>query len=175
MTVVRWLIGLLATLAVVGSIPAVSAETLRASCQGDDLGAAHALVDSGENYRALMIARSLDVFVRDDMAAVDLRKLLKWLKARAELSACKSGLGQAHDGGVIGLARAFQVAGAAQVAISLWSVDDQATEALMGVFVEGLTAGRLAPAEALRAAMLARRKVQPMPFHWASFTLFGVE
>ena len=89
----------------------------------------------------------------------------------AVLSACQTGLGREHDAGVIGLARAFQIAGMSRVVVSLWSVDDEATARLMVDFV-----GRLAehaPAEALRLAMLELRAVDPDPAHWASFALFG--
>ncbi len=88
------------------------------------------------------------------------------------LSACQSGLGMSHDGGLAGLARAFQLAGVGQVAMSLWSVDDRSTEALMGDFLGGLQQD-LRPEEALRRAMLERRKADRAPFHWASFAIFG--
>jgi CHAT domain-containing protein len=87
------------------------------------------------------------------------------------LSACQSGLGFNHDGGVIGLARAFQKAGAPRVVMSLWSVSDEATLFLMDRFQ--LAAMTNVPAEALRLAMLDARKKYPDPALWAAFTLFG--
>jgi hypothetical protein len=87
------------------------------------------------------------------------------------LSACQTGLGFNHDGGVIGLARAFQKAGAPRVVMSLWSVSDEATLYLMDHFQ--LAAMDNVPAEALRLAMLETRKKFPDPALWASFTLFG--
>jgi len=89
----------------------------------------------------------------------------------AVLSACQTGLGQAHDGGVIGLARAFRIAGVPRVVMSLWSVEDEATAQLMERFVAEL--GETFPAEALRRAMLAQREQDPDPARWASFVLFG--
>jgi CHAT domain-containing protein len=87
------------------------------------------------------------------------------------LSACQSGLGFNHDGGVIGLARSFQKAGVPRVVMSLWSVSDEATLYLMDRFQ--LAAMVHVPAEALRLAMLDTRKKYPDPALWAAFTLFG--
>ena len=70
------------------------------------------------------------------------------------LSACQTGLGGNHDGGIIGLGRAFIIAGAANVAMSLWSVDDAGTEVLMRHFTEALAKAQYRPDEALRKAML---------------------
>jgi len=95
-------------------------------------------------------------------------------RLRAEmtvLSACQTGLGQAHDAGIIGLSRAFQIAGVPRVVMSLWSVDDQATSRLMQEFVNHLATQ--IPSEALRQAMLAVRQEYSEPSKWASFVMFG--
>ena len=89
----------------------------------------------------------------------------------AVLSACQSGIGMNHDGGVIGLARSFQKAGVPRVVMSLWSVDDEATRFLMDRFYRH--AVETVPAEALRLAMLDARAAYPDPALWAAFTLFG--
>jgi CHAT domain len=94
------------------------------------------------------------------------------LRARlAVLSACQTGLGKTHDAGIIGLARAFQIAGVPRVVMSLWSVNDAATSELMQAFVLNLHS--FVPAEALQRAMLQVRSKRPHPSHWASFVLFG--
>ena len=89
----------------------------------------------------------------------------------AVLSACQTGLGQTHDAGVIGLSRAFQIAGVPRVVMSLWSVDDQATSKLMQAFVKYLETQM--PSEALRQAMLEVRQEYSEPSKWASFVMFG--
>lgn len=93
------------------------------------------------------------------------------------LSACQTGLGQRHDAGVIGLSRAFHLAGAENVVMSLWSVDDVATQTLMQLFMDGLrTPHPFFPSEPLRQAMLKYRRQHPDqgPLFWASFSTLGI-
>lgn len=90
----------------------------------------------------------------------------------AVLSACQTGLGMAHDGGIIGVARSFLNAGSSQVVMSLWNVDDAATERLMLALMAALR--EHSPPEALRQAMLQERgRRGARPALWASFTILG--
>jgi CHAT domain-containing protein len=71
------------------------------------------------------------------------------------LSACQTGIGTTARGeGLLGLQRAFQVAGAKSVLASLWQVDDQQAARLMAAFYENLWLKNLSRAEALRQAQL---------------------
>jgi CHAT domain-containing protein/tetratricopeptide (TPR) repeat protein len=73
----------------------------------------------------------------------------------AVLSACETGLGEVAGGeGVLGLVRAFHVAGTRDVVASLWRVGDDSTAALMGRFYHRLWSDKQAPLEALRQAQL---------------------
>jgi CHAT domain-containing protein len=89
------------------------------------------------------------------------------------LSACVSGLGHILPEGVIGLARAFLVAGASSIIASLWPVRTWSTAALMHDLHTQLSAG-VAAAPALRNAMLACRDRYEDPIDWAPFALIGL-
>lgn len=92
------------------------------------------------------------------------------------LSACQTGLGQTHEGGVIGLARAFQLAGANNVLSSLWNIDDKETVVIMTDFFRNIQqGGELMPHEALRQAILKyKNEVNTDPYYWSAFMIFGV-
>ena len=57
------------------------------------------------------------------------------------LSACQTGIGNVDIEGMHGLQRAFKRAGARSLMVSLWSVDDTATKALMERFYTRLSEG----------------------------------
>jgi len=89
------------------------------------------------------------------------------------LSACDTGLGMVHAGeGVFGLRRAFVVAGAKTLVMSLWKVPDQQTQELMVDFYRRLLADT-PRAQALREAQLELRKRHPHPFYWGAFICQG--
>jgi CHAT domain-containing protein len=91
------------------------------------------------------------------------------------LSACETALGERSEGDdVIGLSRAFLVAGASAVVTSLWRIDDSAAAELMVAFHRHLRAGEPAAA-ALRAAQLEilARPEWKAPFFWSAFTVTG--
>ena len=73
----------------------------------------------------------------------------------AILSACETGLGEVAGGeGLIGIQRAFQVAGVRTTVASLWKVDDQATRKLMELFYTNLLEKKMSRLDALREAQL---------------------
>jgi CHAT domain-containing protein len=100
----------------------------------------------------------------------------------AVLSGCDTGMGDVEDGdGVFGLRRAFQVAGARVVIMSLWPVDDESAHLLMrGIYRARFASGQ-PTAEAVRSASLevlrARRARDESdhPFYWAAFVAAGLD
>jgi CHAT domain-containing protein len=89
------------------------------------------------------------------------------------LSACETGRGETLAGeGVFGLRRAFVLAGAKTLIISLWKVPDRQTKELMVDFYNRLLGGE-SRSEALRNAQLGIRKKYPNPYFWGAFICQG--
>lgn len=89
------------------------------------------------------------------------------------LSACETGLGSVKVGeGVFGLRRAFVVAGARSLVMSLWKVPDQATAELMQDFYGRMADGE-PPAMAFRASRLSLMDRYPNPLYWGAFIYQG--
>jgi CHAT domain-containing protein len=96
-----------------------------------------------------------------------------WGTQLVVLSACDTGRGDVLLGqGVYGLRRAFLIAGAETVVMSLWKVDDETTRTLMEAYYSNLLAGQ-GRASALREAMREVRRSQPHPYYWAPFIAMG--
>src|SRR5262249_40176996 len=89
------------------------------------------------------------------------------------LSACDTGLGEVRRGeGVFGFRRAFMLAGAQTLVMSLWKVPDQQTQELMEAFYQRLLAGA-DRVTALWEAQLTVRARHPEPLYWGAFILQG--
>ncbi len=109
------------------------------------------------------------------LTALEASDLNLWGTKLVTLSACDTGVGVIHNGeGVYGLRRAFLLAGAESVVMSLWPVSDYATREMMTSYYKGLKKG-MGRAEALRQTKLAllKRKDRQHPFYWASFIESG--
>lgn len=93
------------------------------------------------------------------------------------LSACRTGVGRSYRGeGLLGLPRAFLLAGGERVVASLWNVDDAATAAFMRAFY-GQRAKGLSVAAALCAAQAAVKAEARWahPYYWAAWVVWGRE
>jgi len=96
------------------------------------------------------------------------------------LSACETARGRVVSAeGVVGFTRAFMLAGAPRVIVSLWKVDDEATRALMKEFYRLWNPkggrGGIPAAEALRKAQKHLRSQEKWahPYYWAAWQLWG--
>lgn len=93
------------------------------------------------------------------------------------LSACQSGLGEQEDvlssEGVFGLRRAFRMAGVKSILMSLWKVDDNATQLLMRFFYQAWISEGLSQTAALKKAQEQLRQIPEYeaPKYWAAFIL----
>lgn len=89
------------------------------------------------------------------------------------LSACETGLGEVRRSeGVFGLRRAFVLAGAKTLVMSLWKVPDQQTKELMIDFYNRILKGE-SRSEALKNAQLEMRKKYSDPYYWGAFICQG--
>ena len=110
------------------------------------------------------------ILTAKEIADVDLRGL-----DLVVLSACQTGLGDISQGeGVFGLQRGFKKAGAKTILMSLWEVDDKATQILMTQFYKNFLAGQ-SKRQSLLSAQKYLREVENGkyndPKYWASFIL----
>jgi CHAT domain-containing protein len=98
----------------------------------------------------------------------------------AVLSGCDTGVGESRTGeGVFGLRRAFQVAGARTVIMSLWPVEDRTARRWMATLYERRFVKALSTVDAVREAGLGvlrerrSRGLSAHPFYWAAFVAAG--
>jgi hypothetical protein len=137
------------------------------------------LIMAGANY--ILEGEELPDNVEDgiltakEIADVDLQGL-----DLVVLSACQTGLGDISQGeGVFGLQRGFKKAGAKTLLMSLWQVDDRATQILMTQFYMNWLSG-----QSKRQALLSAQKYlreynagqYDKPKYWAAFIMLdGIE
>ena len=109
------------------------------------------------------------------LTSLEASSLDLWGTKLVVLSACDTGVGEIKNGeGIYGLRRAFALAGAASIVMSLWMVDDEGTRDLMKAYYARLARGE-GRAEALRNVQLALSHSAQYgdPWHWASFVEYG--
>jgi len=109
------------------------------------------------------------------LTALEASGLNLWGTKLVVLSACDTGVGEVRNGeGVYGLRRAFALAGAESLVMSLWPVSDYTTRTLMTSYYRNLKKG-MGRADSLRQVQLEmlRRNPKLHPFYWANFIQAG--
>ena len=139
--------------------------------------ASHSFLDETKPSRSGILLSRSPQSTEDGILQVDEIMRLKLNADLVTLSACSTGLGKLINGeGILGLTRAFFYAGARNVAVSFWNVNDSATATLMASFYRNLNRG-LSKAEAMRRAKLTllndSRAAWRHPYYWAPFVIEG--
>ncbi|HET9299847.1 MAG TPA: CHAT domain-containing protein, partial [Candidatus Polarisedimenticolaceae bacterium] len=114
------------------------------------------------------------ILTAEEVSLLDLRAV-RW----AVLSGCATGTGALEPGeGVLGLRRAFQLAGARTVIVSLWPIEDDATRHWMRALYTARRAGA-STVDAVRAAVRDSLQDQRRtggtthPYFWGGFVSIG--
>jgi CHAT domain-containing protein len=133
------------------------------------------LVLAGANLRRSSNGPEDGILTAEEISLLDLSGL-EW----AVLSACDTGVGAIRPGeGILGLRRAFHVAGARSLVMSLWAVPDEATQQWMELLYRARFERRLSTVESARQATreaLANRRSRgesTLPCYWAGFVAEG--
>ncbi|KXX71421.1 hypothetical protein AVL50_05830 [Flammeovirga sp. SJP92] len=116
--------------------------------------------ETGKNYEK----KSDGILMASELSNYDLRKT-----SLAIISACQSGIGQStRSEGVYGFQRAFKLAGIDNQIISLWTVDDAATQKFMTLFYKYY----IEFSDISLAVAKAKEDLQQEyehPYYWAAF------
>ena len=142
---------------------------------GEDPLLLSGLVLAAANRRAEISTGQEDgILTSEEIGALNLTGV-EW----AVLSGCETALGQVLTGeGVLGLRRAFQVAGVGTLIMSLWPVDDGAAR----VWMHNLHQGRVSGLSTVEAANQASRRMlaaqrssggSTHPYFWGAFVAAG--
>ncbi|HKF50303.1 MAG TPA: CHAT domain-containing tetratricopeptide repeat protein [Terracidiphilus sp.] len=140
-------------------------------------GDGNPLLHSGLVFAGANRNRQASILTAQQIASLDLRGV-DW----AVLSACNTGGGELSDGeGVLGLERAFRIAGARSVVMTLWPVDDHMTATFMHEFYTERLVRRASTAEAAWGAsstLLRERRSAGQsthPWYWAGYVASGLD
>jgi CHAT domain-containing protein len=109
------------------------------------------------------------------LTALEAAGLNLWGTSLVTLSACDTGVGNVRNGeGVYGLRRAFMLAGAETLVMSLWPVSDSVAGETMVAYYARLRAG-IGRGDALRQAKLSilQRPALRHPYYWGGFIQSG--
>ena len=135
----------------------------------------HAIIDGSKNDQSYLALGNID----GEESRLRLGELYttSCVSELITLSACNTGMGGIIDGeGVSSITRGFLYAGARSVVNTLWTVDDQSTSNIVGLFYNYLSQGK-SKSHSLRMAKLEYLKTaesyQRHPYYWAGIIGMG--
>jgi CHAT domain-containing protein len=138
-------------------------------------GNGNPLLHSGLVFAGANQGRGSSILTAQQIASLDLNGV-DW----AVLSACNTGNGELRDGeGVLGLERAFRVAGVHSVVMTLWPVDDDVTRQFMHELYSQRLEQHATTADSVwnasRKLLIERRTAgkSTHPWYWAGFVGSG--
>lgn len=156
--------------------------------------ATHALVNAASPELSMLVLSQVDLpdaraaaiagspVARGIVTARDVTHTWNLDAELVTLSACDTGTGRRIAGeGLVGFVHAFMRVGARALLVSLWPVDDRATQLLMDRFYASWLREGQSKSRALRDAKRSLREMEDPdgsrpfvhPFYWAAFVLFG--
>jgi CHAT domain-containing protein len=118
------------------------------------MAASKSLKDNVNNYNGIISSQEISQM---NLHGLDL----------AVLSACETGQGQILGDGVFGLQRGFKMAGTQSLLMSLWKVDDLATQMLMTQFYGNWLIKKMPKQKALKVAQDYVRNYEVDEIEWA--------
>jgi CHAT domain-containing protein len=141
----------------------------------ESCGDGNPLLQSGLVFAGANSSRQASLLTAQEIASLDLSGV-DW----AVLSACNTGNGELHDGeGVLGLQRAFRMAGAKSVILTLWPVDDGMSRRFMHELYAQRFGSRATTADSVWNAqkkLLADQRAagkSTHPWYWSGFVGSG--
>jgi len=137
----------------------------------------HGIVDDNDPMHSKLLFSSNKDTIEDGLLHAYELYNLNLNAEMAVLSACNSGIGTIQKGeGVMSLSRAFTYAGCPSTVMSLWSVPDESTAAIMVDFYRELSTGKSKDQALKNAKLNYLKQADPAhihPFHWAGFIVMG--
>ena len=130
------------------------------------------LLFAGANIALQGNSRNLPEGVQDGILTAKEISLMDLRDANlVVLSACETAKGDITSEGVFGLQRAFKMAGVQTIIMSLWRVNDQATQLLMTEFYNNWIGKHQSKRDAFRNAQNTVRAQYEEPVYWAGFIM----
>ncbi len=124
------------------------------------------ILSGGGDARGEISVQSDGILTAQELSLMDLSHC-----QLAVLSACRTAQGVVSSDGVLGLQRGLKMAGTQTVILSLWDVNDEATQLLMTEFYRYHIASGLPVRQAFQRAQHAVRQKYEEPDYWAAFIL----